>query len=175
MQSDSQPRHVISQRTRPHFAWRLPARGHVALALLVGLPLALTAWGIVDNIAPVNQRVRDPLQALLHPSGFRGQRFGIIGLGLLFFMWLYPMHRKFKWSGSSGSLAGWMKVQAVVARALAVLVAVSGGRARDWERTGDVGAKAPRAACAVSSARRAADGTAHVPEHARPAREVSRV
>lgn len=207
MQLDSHPRHVISQRAKPRFAWRTPAGGLIGLVLLLGLPLALTGWGILDSIASVHERMRDPLQALLYPSGFPGQRFGIIGLGSLCFVCLYPMHRKIEWPGLSASHAEWMNVLAgeshphiqpndhaivcaggdtpvglleqrgvpVARQGLVHQDGALGGRARGWEPTVNVGAEAPRAACTASSARCAADGTAHVPGHARPAREASRV
>jgi hypothetical protein len=107
----------------------------VALVVLLALPLAATAWGIAYYLAPVSQRVRAPLHALLRPSGAVGQSFGVLGLLLFLFMWLYPLRRKFRWLAWTGTLGDWIRIHAVIGLALPVLVAVHAG----WRFSGLIG------------------------------------
>jgi hypothetical protein len=107
----------------------------VALVLLLSLPMAVTVWGIAYYAAPVSERVRAPLHALLRPSGPVGQSFGILGLSLFLFMWLYPLRRKFRWLAWTGTLGDWIRIHAVVGLALPILVAVHAG----WRFSGLIG------------------------------------
>jgi hypothetical protein len=105
------------------------------LVVLLALPLALTAWGIPYYSAPVTERVRAPLHALLRPSGAVGQSFGILGLALFLFMWIYPLRRKFTWLAWTGNLGSWIRVHAAAGLALPILVGVHAG----WRFEGLIG------------------------------------
>jgi hypothetical protein len=118
-----------------HPARRALAGDRVALAVLLALPLATTLWGISYYAAPVAERVRAPLHPLLRPSGLVGQSFGILGLALFLFMWLYPLRRSIKWLAWTGALGSWMRVHVVSGLALPGLVAVHAG----WRFDGLIG------------------------------------
>jgi hypothetical protein len=107
----------------------------VALAALLALPLGVTGWGIAYYASPVAERVRDPLHALLKPSGAVGQSFGVLGLLLFLFMWLYPLRRSIKWLAWTGALGAWMRVHIVAGLSLPVLVAAHAG----WRFEGLIG------------------------------------
>lgn len=129
-----------TERAVAHGPIGRPARApipadRVMLVILLVLPLVVTAWGIAYYAAPVSERVRAPLHALLRPSGAVGQSFGVLGFALFLFMWLYPLRRKFKWLAWTGNLGDWMRVHAVAGLALPVLVAVHAG----WRFQGLIG------------------------------------
>lgn len=133
---------VIPMPERPilHAPVSRPARravpaDRVVLAVSLAIPLAVTAWGIGYYAAPAAERVRAPLHALLKPSGPLGESFGVLGLALFLFMWLYPMRRSIKWLAWTGALGAWMRVHAVAGLALPVLVAVHAG----WRFDGLIG------------------------------------
>jgi hypothetical protein len=107
----------------------------VVLVMALAIPLAVTAWGIGYYASPATERVRAPLHALLKPSGAFGQSFGVVGLALFLFMWLYPLRRGIKWLAWTGALGSWMRVHAVAGLALPVLVAVHAG----WRFDGLIG------------------------------------
>ena len=126
---------ITTQRPDRHSARRSPPPERVALVVLLALPLTVTAWGIAYYLAPVSERVRAPLHELLRPSGLVGQSFGILGLALFLFMWLYPLRRTFSWLAWTGTLGSWMRIHAVIGLALPILVAVHAG----WRFTGLIG------------------------------------
>ena len=125
----------ISHVPEPRPARRGPAGDRVALIVSLLVPLAVTAWGIGYYAAPTAERVRAPLHALLKPSGAVGQSFGVIGLALFLFMWLYPLRRGIRWLAWTGPLGAWMRIHAVAGLALPVLVAVHAG----WRFDGLIG------------------------------------
>lgn len=107
----------------------------VGLAFGLLLPLAATVWGASYYFAPIAERVRHPLHALLKASGTVGQAFGVLGLALFLFMWLYPIR---KWLGAVrglGSVAVWMRIHTVVGLSLPLLIAVHAG----WRVRGLIG------------------------------------
>jgi hypothetical protein len=79
--------------------------------------------------------MRAPLHSLLKPSGVVGQGFGVLGLALFLFMWLYPLRRGIRWLAWTGPLGAWMRVHAVAGLALPLLVAVHAG----WRFDGLIG------------------------------------
>lgn len=130
----------MSERAVSHDRPARPARfpwpaDRVALLVLLALPLVVTAWGLVYYAAPVAERVRAPLHALLRASGPVGQGFGILGLALFLFMWLYPLRRRFAWLGWMGRMGDWIRWHVVAGLALPLLVAVHAG----WRFDGLIG------------------------------------
>jgi len=107
----------------------------VVLIVSLLIPLAVSVWGIAYYSASTAERVRAPLHALLKPSGPVGQSFGVVGLALFLFMWLYPLRRGIRWLAWTGPLGAWMRVHALVGLALPVLVAVHAG----WRFDGLIG------------------------------------
>jgi len=107
----------------------------VALGVALFVPAAVTVWGATYYFAAVADRVRHPLHGLLKASGDVGQAFGVLGLALFLFMWLYPVR---KWLGAIrglGSVANWMRIHTVVGLSLPLLIAVHAG----WRFRGVIG------------------------------------
>jgi len=112
-----QPRAVKSAPPRPGAEW-------VLLAFLLAVPLAATVWGLSYYSAPDAVRVRSPLAPVLRPSGSLGQSFGVAGLAMFLFMWLYPARKHFRALGFLGSVGTWMRVHIAIGIALPLLLAV---------------------------------------------------
>lgn len=96
----------------------------VLLAVLLVIPLLATAWGWSYYSAPDGIRVRSPLAPVLRPSGSLGQSFGVAGLTMFLFMWLYPVRKHFRSLAFAGSVGAWMRVHIAVGIALPLLLAV---------------------------------------------------
>ena len=91
---------------------------------MLAIPVAATVWGLPYYLAEAAARVRSPLHPLLRPSGWVGQSFGILGLALFLFLWLYPIRKSLPWLSFTGTVGDWMRVHAIVGLALPLLVAV---------------------------------------------------
>jgi hypothetical protein len=91
--------------------------------------------GLPYYLAPIGQRVRDPLHAWLKPSGYVGQSAGILALLLFVFMYLYPLRKRFRALAFTGALNRWLDVHIVVGLALPVLGAIHAG----WRFQGLIG------------------------------------
>jgi hypothetical protein len=107
----------------------------VAIVVSCLTPLAVTAWGWHYYTQSFGGRLRDPLHALLKPSGAVGLGFGIAGLALFLFMWLYPFRKAAKWLAWTGQLGSWMRVHIVAGLAIPLIVAVHAG----WRFDGLIG------------------------------------
>jgi len=81
------------------------------------------------------ERVRSPLHALLRPAGLIGQSAGILALAIFFFLWLYPLRKKYRWLGFTGSIGKWLDIHILAAIGLPLLVAMHAS----WRYDGVVG------------------------------------
>ena len=128
-------RAAVSYRAGQNEARRTISPDSIGLVLGLITPIVVTAWGASYYFAPITERVRHPMHALLKASGTVGQAFGVLGLCLFLFMWLYPIR---KWLGAIrglGSVAIWMRIHTVVGLSLPLLVAVHAG----WRFRGLIG------------------------------------
>lgn len=113
-------------------------------------PLAAQRWPItiiLGTLALINiagwpyyrlslaERVRSPLHPLLRPSGLVGQSAGILALLIFFFLWLYPLRKKYRWLAFTGSIARWLDIHILAAIGLPLLVAIHAS----WRFDGVVG------------------------------------
>jgi hypothetical protein len=115
-------------------AARRGARPSWTLAVLLALPAAATVAGLPYYLAERAERVRSPLHAGLKSSGAVGLAFGIAGLALFLFMWLYPLRKRFA-KAPLGRLSSWLDVHIACGIALPFVVAVHAG----WRFTGLIG------------------------------------
>jgi hypothetical protein len=109
--------------------------GRLFLWILLGIPLAASLYWLHYYLAPPSIRVREPLHALLRPSGNVGQGFGVAGLFLFLSMWLYPLRKRLGVKKLLGSVASWLRVHTYVGLALPLLIAVHAG----WRFHGLIG------------------------------------
>ena len=107
----------------------------VALACLLGIPLAVTLRYLPYYALGVSGRSRDALRPLLDPSGSLGLSFGLAGAALFLFMWLYPLRKRLPVLRRLGSLGTWLQVHILAGLALPLAVAVHAG----WRFTGLIG------------------------------------
>ena len=115
-------------------ATRGPGRG-MPLVLLLAAPVLLTAWGLPYYSAPLAQRLRHPLHALLKSSGPVGLAFGVLALALFLFMWLYPLRKAWKALAWTGPVGRWLDVHIVMGLSVPVIAAVHAG----WRFDGLIG------------------------------------
>lgn len=124
-------------------AVRTPAAAPAARHWLVwGWLLGVAAPLLTINVlalpyytAPMSLRVRDPLHALLRPSGTVGLAAGIAALAIFIFLWLYPLRKKYRQLAFLGSLGKWMDVHVASALALPLLLAIHSA----WRADGLIG------------------------------------
>ena len=86
-------------------------------------------------LLPRAEQVRDPLHVWLRPSGYLGQGAGVLALLIFLFLWLYPLRKKFRWLGFTGSISKWLNVHALAALGLPLLVAAHA----TWQFGGVIG------------------------------------
>lgn len=121
---------VVQKHARP-----APAIDRILLAVLLALPAMATVIGLPYYLSPAAERVRSDLHAWLRPSGVVGQSFGLAGLLLFLFMWLYPLRKAFGARRALGSVGAWMRFHTVVGLSLPLLIAVHAG----WRFHGLIG------------------------------------
>ncbi|HTY07292.1 MAG TPA: hypothetical protein VMC86_12305 [Gemmatimonadales bacterium] len=100
------------------------SRGRGLLLTLVVILGAVAVWGAPYYALPLEERVRSPMHPWLRPSGYVGQSAGIASLLVMLFLWVYPLRKRWRWLGFTGSLAAWLDVHVVVALVLPLLVAI---------------------------------------------------
>lgn len=134
--SDAAPAHasrpaprVVRDTRRPLAAQRWPI-----LVILTTLALVNVA-GFPYYRLPLGERVRSPLHVWLRPSGVVGQSAGILALLIFFFLWLYPLRKKYRSLAFTGSVARWLDIHILAAIGLPLLVAIHAS----WRFDGLVG------------------------------------
>jgi hypothetical protein len=112
-----------------------PSLHRILLVLLLAVPVLATVLGLPYYLSPTSERVRSDLHAWLRPSGAVGQSFGLAGLLLFLFMWLYPLRKAFGARRGLGSVGAWMRFHTAVGLSLPLLIAVHAG----WRFHGLIG------------------------------------
>jgi hypothetical protein len=103
--------------------------------VLSTLLAGILVYGWPYYALPIAERVRHPMHAWLRPSGYVGQSAGIVALGIFGFLWLYPLRKKYRWLGWTGSIARWLDVHVAAALLLPLLVTIHAG----WRFGGVIG------------------------------------
>jgi hypothetical protein len=91
---------------------------------VASLLAAVLVYGAPYYRMEMAERVRDPLHPWLRPSGYVGQSAGLVALAIFAFLWLYPLRKKYRWLGWTGSLARWLDVHVSAALLLPLLVTI---------------------------------------------------
>ena len=105
------------------------------IAVIVAVPLAITAWGASYYLASPAVRVRSALHPLLRASGPVGLGLGIAAFALFLFLWLYPIRKSIPALAWAGSVGSWLRVHILAGIAVPLLAAVHAG----WRFTGLIG------------------------------------
>lgn len=106
-----------------------------AVFLCIGILIASSVIGGGYYFAPLEDRARSPLHVWLRPSGYIGQTAGIISLLIFVFLWLYPLRKKYRWLGFTGTMARWLDGHVGLALILPFLAAVHAS----WRFEGVIG------------------------------------
>ncbi|HSQ30779.1 MAG TPA: hypothetical protein VLN49_13065 [Gemmatimonadaceae bacterium] len=134
--SDAAPAHAsrtaprVVRDTRPPLA----AQRWPMLVILTTLALVNVA-GFPYYRLSLAERVRSPLHVWLRPSGAVGQSAGILALLIFFFLWLYPLRKKYRSLAFTGTVARWLDIHILAAIGLPLLVAIHAS----WRFDGLVG------------------------------------
>lgn len=129
------PAGAVAPAARSAPGTRRVADDRVPLVLLLGGPLAITAWGWSYYAVPLAGRLRHPLHALLRPTGPVGLAAGVLGLALFLFLWAYAVRKSAKWLAWTGAVGSWMRVHVVAGLVVPVIVGVHAG----WRFEGLIG------------------------------------
>ena len=105
------------------------------IAVIVAVPLAITAWGASYYFASPGVRVRSALHPLLRASGPVGLGLGVAAFALFLFLWLYPIRKSIPALAWTGSVGSWLRVHILAGIAVPLLAAVHAG----WRFTGLIG------------------------------------
>lgn len=117
---------------------RPPAGNRNAIAWLLGVALPLAAVNVVGwpyYSAPLAERVRHPLHAMLRPSGTVGLAAGVAAVAIFAFLWLYPLRKRYRQLAFLGSVGRWLDVHIATALALPLLLAIHS----TWRADGVIG------------------------------------
>ena len=112
-----------------------PSALHGAVLVLATALAGVLVVGSPYYLLPVAERVRHQFHPWLRPSGYVGQTAGLVALAIFLFLWLYPLRKKYRWLGWTGSLARWLDVHVSAALLLPLLVTIHAG----WRFGGVIG------------------------------------
>jgi hypothetical protein len=110
------------------------SRAYILVTLSAPL-VAINLAGARYYLEPPAERVRDSLHPWLRPSGYVGQSAGILALLIFFFLWLYPLRKKWKALAFTGSVGKWLDVHVTSALMLPLLLALHAA----WRSDGVIG------------------------------------
>jgi hypothetical protein len=105
------------------------------VAILTIALLAINAVGAPYYLADKAARVRDPLHALLKPSGTVGQSAGVAAFLIFIFLWLYPLRKRWKALSFTGGIGKWLDVHVTSALVLPPLLMIHAA----WRADGVIG------------------------------------
>src|SRR5437879_7358698 len=104
----------------PHRMHRLRLR--LAYLLAVAGTMALLVYGLSYYWSSPAQRALSPKHDYLKPSGAIGLRLGLFGVLLFFFIYVYPLRKKWAWLGRQGSSKRWLDFHVLLGLVAPVVV-----------------------------------------------------
>lgn len=117
---------TIAQRV-PHAASgntghkiRLVAGYLLTFGVIVSLAIYGTSYYTLDSA----QRPFSAKHALLKPSGLIGIKLGMLGVGMFFLIFLYPLRKRWKWLALQGNTKHWMDFHVMLGIAAPFIIAL---------------------------------------------------
>jgi hypothetical protein len=133
--SPAHPRAAEVATIRSERRWFGRRWGQALLGTIVVLLVTVTVLGLPYYAASVGVRARSPLHTWLRPSGYIGQTAGIIAALIFFFLWLYPLRKRYRWLAFTGAVGKWLDVHVATALLMPLLVGLHAG----WRFEGLIG------------------------------------
>jgi hypothetical protein len=133
--SSAHPRAAEVATVRSERRWFGRRWGQALLGAIVVLLVTVTVLGLPYYAASLGVRARSPLHAWLRPSGYIGQTAGIIAALIFFFLWLYPLRKRYRWLAFTGAVGKWLDVHVATALLMPLLVGLHAG----WRFEGLIG------------------------------------
>lgn len=133
--SPTHARAATAARPRGERRWLGRRWGQAFLGAIVVLLITGTVLGLPYYTAAIGIRARSPLHLWLRPSGYVGQTAGILAALIFFFLWLYPLRKRFRWLAFTGAVGKWLDVHVATALLMPLLVGMHAG----WRFEGLIG------------------------------------
>ena len=104
-------------------------RGHrrrvrIAWALMLGVIVAVLAYGFDYYRLAAADRPFSAKHAVLRPSGEIGLKLGILGVSMFGGLFLYPLRKRIKWLSKVGSTRHWLDFHIVIGATAPVIIAL---------------------------------------------------
>lgn len=103
-------------------------RGHrirlvTGYVLAIALIVALSVYGFDYYTLGSADRPFSPKHALLKPSGPVGIKLGLLGVGMFFSIFLYPLRKRWGWLGRQGTSRHWLDIHVLLGLAAPFVIA----------------------------------------------------
>jgi hypothetical protein len=96
----------------------------VAYAAALTVILSVAIYGFDYYTLGAAERPYSPKHILLKPSGAIGIKLGLIGLGMFFVIFLYPLRKRWKWLSQQGNTKHWMDFHVLLGIAAPFVIAL---------------------------------------------------
>jgi hypothetical protein len=135
VQSPTHVRAARAARASGERRWFGRRWGQAFLGAIVVLLVTGTVLGLPYYTSTIGVRARSPLHLWLRPSGYVGQTAGILAALIFFFLWLYPLRKRYRWLAFTGAVGKWLDVHVATALLMPLLVGMHAG----WRFEGLIG------------------------------------
>src|SRR4051794_15974209 len=96
---------------------------YLCAAVAVGVIIFLAIYGFDYYTLGSLERPFSAKHALLKPSGRLGVKLGVVGVGLFFVIFLYPLRKRIRWLGQKGTSKHWLDFHVVAGMSAPLIIA----------------------------------------------------
>src|SRR4051794_6501782 len=122
--ASTQPR-IVLRWTAP-WKWSVDVRHRIVLRFTIAVTiLVLTGmliYGLPYYRLDLPHRPQSPLDTSLRPGGHIGIRLGLLGLGMFFLLFLYPIRKRWSWIGRIGKTRHWLDFHVLLGVAAPIVI-----------------------------------------------------
>jgi hypothetical protein len=102
----------IAFRRAAPWTWTAEARHRMLLRIAIAVAVVFLCGMVIHGFPyyrlDLPQRPHSPLDSALRPGGFIGIRLGMLGLGMFFLLFLYPIRKRWTWLSRIGKTRHWL-------------------------------------------------------------------